>query len=203
MARLMYHPRQRVGALKNSEVTELLLRWSAGDESALDVLMPLVYDDLRRLAGYYLSREARAQTLQSTALVHEVYLRLCGQQEPDWHGRAHFFAVAAKMIRRILVDHAREKSAAKRGRMVQPVPLDEAVTLPIQADIDTLLLDQSLNELAAFDSRKSQVVELRFFGGLSAKDIATVLDTTEATVRRDWSIARAWLYRRMQGETSP
>jgi len=189
--------------LKNSEVTEFLLRWSNGDESALDALMPLVYEDLRRLAGYYLSREARAQTLQSTALVHEVYLRLCGQQDPDWQGRAHFFAVAAKMIRRILVDHAREKSAAKRGGMAHPVPLEEASTLPMQADLDTLLLDRSLNELAAFDSRKSQVVEMRFFGGLSAKDIATVLDTTEATVRRDWNIARAWLYRRMQGETSP
>jgi RNA polymerase sigma factor (TIGR02999 family) len=163
--------------------------------------MPLVYEDLRRLAGYYLSQEPRAQTLQSTALVHEVYLRLCGQQDPDWKGRAHFFAVASKMIRRILVDHARQKSAAKRGGIAQPGPLDEAVTIPVRADIDTLLLDQSLNELAAFDLRKSQVVEMRFFGGLSAKDIATVLDTTEATVRRDWNIARAWLYRRMQGET--
>jgi RNA polymerase sigma factor (TIGR02999 family) len=187
----------------NSEVTELLLRWSNGDDSALDALMPLVYEDLRRLAGYYLSQEARAQTLQSTALVHEVYLRLCGQQDPDWQGRAHFFAVAAKMIRRILVDHARQKSAVKRGGMVQPQPLDEAVTIPVHADIDMLLLNHSLNDLAAFDSRKSQVVEMRFFAGLSAKDIATVLDTSEATVRRDWNIARAWLYRRMQGETIP
>ena len=187
----------------NSEVTELLLRWSAGDDSALDALMPLVYEDLRRLASYYLSQEARAQTLQSTALVHEVYLRLCGQQDPEWQGRTHFFAVAAKMIRRILVDHARQKSAVKRGGMVHPQPLDEAVTIPVHAGIDTLLLDQSLKELAVFDSRKSQVVEMRFFGGLSAKDIATLLDTSEATVRRDWNIARAWLYRRMQGETIP
>ena len=192
----------RVGALTNGEVTGLLRRWSEGDREALDALMPLVYEDLRRLAGYYLSQEARAQTLQSTALVHEVYLRLCGQQDPDWQGRAHFFAVAAKMIRRILVDHAREKSAAKRGGMVEPGPLDEAVTIPAQASIDTLLLDQSLKELAAFDLRKSQVVEMRFFAGLSAKDIATVLDTTEATVRRDWNIARAWLYRRMQGDSA-
>ena len=188
--------------MDNSEVTGLLQRWSQGDRGALDALMPLVYEDLRRLAGYYLSQEARAQTLQNTALVHEVYLRLCGQQHPGWQGRAHFFAVAAKMIRRILVDHARQKSAAKRGGMMQADPLDEALTIPVKADIDTLLLDQLLNELAAFDSRKSQVVEMRFFGGLSAKDIAIVLDTTEATVRRDWNIARAWLYRRMQGETS-
>src|SRR5215471_5263678 len=164
--------------------------------------MPLVYEDLKRLAAYYLQQESRAQTLQSTALVHEVYLRLCGQQDPRWQGRAHFFAVAAKMIRRILVDHARQKSAVKRGGNVELNELDQALTIPVQANVDTLLLDESLNELATFDARKSQVVEMRFFGGLSAKDIATVLNTTEATVRRDWNIARAWLYRRMQGETS-
>jgi RNA polymerase sigma factor (TIGR02999 family) len=162
--------------------------------------MPLVYEDVRRLASYYLKQEPRAQTLQSTALVHEVYLRLCGQQDPEWQGRAHFFAVAAKMIRRILVDHARQKSAAKRGGTVEPDQLDDALTIPAQANVDTLLLDESLNELATVDPRKSQVVEMRFFGGLSAKDIAAVLNTTEATVRRDWNIARAWLYRRMQGE---
>jgi RNA polymerase sigma factor (TIGR02999 family) len=186
-----------------TQVTELLMRWSKGDQRALDALVPLVYEDLRRLAGYYLKQEARAQTLQSTALVHEVYLRLCGQQDPEWQGRAHFFAVAAKMIRRILVDHARQKSAAKRGGSVQSDGLEEAITIPVQANVDTLLLDESLNELATFDRRKSQVVEMRFFGGLSARDIATVLDTTEATVRRDWNIARAWLYRRMRGETPP
>jgi RNA polymerase sigma factor (TIGR02999 family) len=190
-------------ATANNQVTELLLRWSKGDQAAMDALMPLVYEDLRRLAGYYLKQEARAQTLQSTALVHEVYLRLCGQQDPEWQGRAHFFAVAAKMIRRILVDHARRKSAAKRGGNVQPDPLDEAITIPAQANVDALLLDESLNELAVIDPRKSQVVEMRFFGGLSAKDIAAVLNTTEATVRRDWNIARAWLYRRMRGQTTP
>lgn len=190
-------------AAADNQVTELLLRWSKGDQDALDALMPLVYEDLRRLASYYLKQEDRAQTLQSTALVHEVYLRLCGQQDPGWQGRAHFFAVAAKMIRRILVDHARQKSAAKRGGNAQADQLDEALMIPVQADVDTLLLDESLNELAAFDPRKAQVVEMRFFGGLSAKDIAEVLNTTEATVRRDWNIARAWLYRRMQGETKP
>lgn len=184
----------------DTQVTALLQRWSRGDQGALDALMPLVYEDLRRLAGYYLKQEARAQTLQSTALVHEVYLRMCGQQDPEWQGRAHFFAVAAKMIRRILVDHARHKATAKRGGSLQLDQLAEAVTIPVQANVDTLLLDESLNELATFDPRKSQVVEMRFFGGLSAKDIATVLNTTEATVRRDWNVARAWLYRRMQGE---
>src|SRR5215471_14230629 len=116
-----------------TQVTALLLRWSKGDQGALHALMPLVYDDLRRLASYYLKQETRAQTLQSTALVHEVYLRLCGQQDPEWQGRAHFFAVAAKMIRRILVDHARQKSAVKRGGDIRPDPLDDALTIPVQA----------------------------------------------------------------------
>jgi len=185
-----------------SQVTELLQRWSSGDQAALDSLMPLVYDDLRRLAGYYLQREDNAQTLQSTALVHEVYLRLCRQEGASWDGRAHFFAVAAKMIRRILVDHARQKSAGKRGGKIQPERLDEALTIPAQSDVDLLSLDESLKELAAFDSRKSQVVEMRFFAGMPAKEIATVLGTTEATVRRDWIIARAWLYRRLQGDVA-
>jgi RNA polymerase sigma factor (TIGR02999 family) len=193
----------QVVMVADTQVTALLQRWSRGDRSALDALMPLVYEDLRRLASYYLKQEARAQTLQSTVLVHEVYLRMCGQQDPEWQGRAHFFAVAAKMIRRILVDHARHKTTAKRGGSVQLDQLAEAVTIPVHANVDTLLLDESLNELAAVDLRKSQVVEMRFFGGLSAKDIATVLNTTEATVRRDWNVARAWLYRRMQGERAP
>jgi RNA polymerase sigma factor (TIGR02999 family) len=183
-------------------ITELLLRWSQGDADALNLLMPLVYEDLRRLANYYLQQEAHAQTLQSTALVHEVYLRLCRHQDWKWDGRAHFFAAAAKMMRHILVDHARRKSAAKRGGGMQPDELDEALVLPVPPTLDLVSLDKSLKELAEFDERKSQVVEMRFFAGLSAKDIALVLKTTEATVRRDWSIARAWLYRRLQGEAA-
>jgi len=182
-----------------SQITELLRRWSAGDEQALESLIPLVYEDLRRLANYYLQQESRAQTLQSTALVHEVYLRLCRQEDPQWEDRAHFFAVASKMIRRILVDHARRKFAGKRGGNFQPGQLEEALTLPVHANLDLLALDDSLKELAEFDARKCQVVEMRFFGGLEAKDIATVLGTTEATVRRYWKIARAWLYRHLQG----
>ena len=183
-----------------SQVTELLRRWSKGDQEALDALVPLVYEDLRRLASSYLQQEGQAQTLQSTALVHEVYLRLCHQHDPQWDGRAHFFAVAAKMIRRILVDHARRRSAGKRGGGIQPNLLDEALMLPVPSTLDLLALDESLKELAEFDERKCHVVEMRFFTGLSAKDIATVLHTTEATVRRDWNIARAWLYRRLRGE---
>ena len=187
-----------------SPVTELLRRWSQGDKAALDSLMPLVYDDLRRLANfYYLQQEGNARTLQSTALVHEVYLRLCGQQDPAWVNRAHFFAVAAKMIRRILVDHAREKSAVKRGGEMQPRPLDEELTIPARCEIDLVALNQALDDLAALDARKAQVVEMRFFAGLAAKDIATVLGVTEPTVRRDWTTARAWLYRRLQGEVKP
>jgi RNA polymerase sigma factor (TIGR02999 family) len=186
-----------------SPVTELLRRWSQGDKAALGSLIPLVYDDLRRLANFYLQQEGNARTLQSTALVHEVYLRLCGQQDPAWANRAHFFAVAAKMIRRILVDHAREKSAVKRGGDVQARPLDEALTIPAQSEIDLAALNEALDDLATVDARKSQVVEMRFFAGLAAKDIATVLGVTEPTVRRDWSIARAWLYRRLQGEVKP
>ncbi len=183
-----------------SPITELLRRWSEGDKAALDSLMPLIYDDLRRLANFYLNQESNARTLQSTALVHEVYLRLCGQEDPSWNGRAHFFAVAAKMIRRILVDHAREKSAAKRGGEMQPQPLDEALMIPAQSGIDLVALNAALDDLADFDQRKAQVVEMRFFAGLAGKDIAAVLGVTEPTVRRDWNIARAWLYRRLQGE---
>jgi RNA polymerase sigma factor (TIGR02999 family) len=183
---------------QRGQVTELLRRWSEGDADALNQLIPLVYEDLRRVANYYLQQEANAQTLQSTALVHEVYLRLCQQRDPHWDGRAHFFAVAAKMIRRILVDHARKRSAGKRGRGIQPQQLDEALILPVPASLDLVALDESLKELAEFDQRKCHVVEMRFFAGLSARDIATVLRTTEATVRRDWNIARAWLYRRLQ-----
>jgi RNA polymerase sigma factor (TIGR02999 family) len=182
-----------------SSVTELLRQWSKGDEQALDALVPLVYEDLRRLANYYLQQESHAQTLQSTALVHEVYLRMCRQEDPQWEGRAHFFAVAAKMIRRILVDHARRKFAGKRGGRFQPEQFEEALTLPVSSTIDLLALDESMEELDKFDSRKCRVVEMRVFGGLEAKDIAKVLGTTEATVRRDWKIARAWLYRRLEG----
>jgi RNA polymerase sigma factor (TIGR02999 family) len=182
-----------------SQVTELLRRWSRGDQEALNALVPLVYEDLRRLANYYLERESNARTLQSTALVHEVYLRMCKQDNPQWEGRAHFFAVAAMMIRRILVDHARRKFAGKRGGRFQPGQLDNSLSLPVPAGLDLLALDESLEELNKFDVRKCRVVEMKFFGGLEAKDIANVLGTTEATVRRDWQIAKAWLYRRLQG----
>jgi RNA polymerase sigma factor (TIGR02999 family) len=187
----------------HSQVTSLLRQWSGGDQQALEQLVPIVYNELRRLAQYYLRRERDGHTLQATALVHEVYLRLCSQDEPRWENRAHFFAVAARMMRRILVDHSRRHGAEKRGGARVPAPLDDALTIPVQEQFDLIALDGALKQLAAFDARKCQVVEMRFFTGLKAKEIAAVLKTTEATVRRDWIIAKAWLFRYLEGKATP
>lgn len=186
-------------AESSSQVSDLLQLWSRGDAQALQQLVPIVYKELRRLAHYHLRRERAGHTLQTTALVHEVYLRLCSQQEPRWENRAHFFAVAARMMRRILVDHSRRQAAEKRGGAGAHTLLDDALTVPVQPELDLVALDGALEQLAAFDARKCQVVEMRFFTGLKAKEIAAVLGTTEATVRRDWIIAKAWLYRYMEG----
>lgn len=180
---------------QRSGVASLLRQWSEGDPSARERLVPIVYQELRRLAHYHLRRERSGHTLQTTALVHEVYLRLCGQDDPRWEDRAHFFAVAARMMRRILVDYARRHDAEKRGGEGVHVGLDEALTIPVKQPLNLLALDGALEQLAAFDSRKCQVVEMRFFVGLSAKEIAVALKTSEATVRRDWVIAKAWLFR--------
>ncbi len=186
------------------EVTQLLRKWSGGDEQALDQLAPVVYKELRKLAHYHLQRERDGHTLQSTALVHEVYLRLCGQDDLQWQNRAHFFAVAAKMMRRILVDYARRQGAEKRGGDAIHAPLDDALAIAAgEKGADLVALDEALEHLQAFDARKCQVVEMRFFAGLEAKEIATVLGTTEATVRRDWTIAKAWLYRFMEEKAKP
>jgi RNA polymerase sigma factor (TIGR02999 family) len=181
-----------------SRVTNLLREWSAGDDQALDQLVPIVYKELRRLAHYHLKRERAGHTLQTTALVHEVYLRLCQHDEPQWEDRAHFFAAAARTMRRILVDYARRRDAEKRGSGAIPVPLDDALLVPVPEQFNLLALDDALDRLAAFDARKCQVVEMRFFAGLRAKEIAAVLKTTEATVRRDWTIAKSWLFRYLE-----
>jgi RNA polymerase sigma-70 factor (ECF subfamily) len=186
-----------------SGVTGLLRQWSDGDSAARDELVPLVYRELRRLAHHHLRRERSGHTLQTTALVHEVYLRLCGQDDPQWQDRAHFFAVAARMMRRILVDYARRRGAEKRGADAMHVGLDEALMIPLKLPSDLVALDDALERLAAFDARKCQVVEMRFFVGLAAKEIALVLKTSEATVRRDWIIAKAWLFRQLEGATKP
>jgi RNA polymerase sigma factor (TIGR02999 family) len=183
-------------------ITGLLRRWSGGDAQALEQLVPIVYNELRRLAHYHLRRERDGHTLQTTALVHEVYLRFCGQDEPKWENRAHFFAVAARMMRRILVDYSRRHGAEKRGGDAFHASLDDALAIPMQQQFDLVALDRALDQLAAFDERKCRVVEMRFFAGLRAKEIAAVLNTTEATVRRDWIIAKGWLYRYLEGSAT-
>jgi RNA polymerase sigma factor (TIGR02999 family) len=181
------------------QVTGLLRRWSDGDTQALEQLVPIVYNELQRLAHYHLRRERDGHTLQTTALVHEVYLRLCSQEEPQCENRVHFFAIAARMMRRILVDYSRRHGADKRGGGAVRASLEEALTVPMQERFDLTALDGALEQLAAFDARKCQVVEMRFFAGMHAREIATVLGTTEATVRRDWIIAKGWLYRYLEG----
>jgi RNA polymerase sigma factor (TIGR02999 family) len=185
-------------AESDSQVARLLQQWSGGDRAALKQLVPIVYNELRSLAQYHLRNEREGHTLQTTALVHEVYLRLCRQDEVRWENRAHFFAVAARMMRRILVDHSRRHGAGKRGGAAAHAALDDALTVPVQQRVDLIALDAALEQLAAFDTRKCQVVEMRFFAGLRSREIAAVLKTTEATVRRDWTIAKAWLYRYLE-----
>ena len=184
----------------SSPVTQLLVRWRDGDREALEALMPLVYDELRRLAHHYLRQERSDHTLQSTALVHEAYLRLAGQNPPQWQNRAHFFGIAAHIMRQILVEYARGRSAAKRGGSACRLTLDEAVALPQQMDVDVVELDKALTGLAELDAQQSRIVELRFFAGLTIEDTSEVLGISPATVKRDWVTARAWLYRAMTGE---
>ena len=181
----------------SSEVTELLVRWRSGDRAALDSLIPLVYDELRRIARHYLQGERTDHTLQSTALVNEAYVRMVAQDFPEWQNRAHFFAVAAQLMRQILVDHARSHRAAKRGGEICKVTLDEAEEHPLTSDVDVLALDEALKELADMDAQQSRVVELKFFAGLSIEDTAEVLGISSSTVKRDWVTARAWLYREL------
>ena len=179
------------------EVTQILKEWSAGDSTAADKLMPLVYEELRRLARSYLARERADHTLQATALVHEAYLRLADARELDWKDRAHFYGIAARLMRRILVDHARSHQAAKRGGLMQKYPLEEAGEMPGTGATDLVALDNALEELTRIYPRKSQVVELKFFGGLEANEIAEVLQISEKTVLRDWKFAKLWLYRQL------
>jgi RNA polymerase sigma factor (TIGR02999 family) len=178
-------------------VTQLLNDWSDGDQSALEKLMPLVYDELRKLADRQMGRERRDHTLQTTALVNEAYLRLVDQRDAQWHGRAHFFAVAAQLMRRILVDHARKRGKQKRGGDRIEVSFDEALPVSDDRAADVVALDEALTALAELDERKSRIVELRFFGGLSIEETATVLQVSPGTVMRDWTLAKAWLQREM------
>jgi RNA polymerase sigma factor (TIGR02999 family) len=181
----------------HTDITVLLAASSVGDRRAMDQLMPLVYDELRRLAQSYLRKERPGHTLQGTALVHEAYLRLIDQKQVKWQNRAHFFAMASQMIRRILVDHARGHRAAKRGDGAHKLSLDEAMGISGKTDLDLLALDDALNDLARLDPAQSRIVELRFFGGLSIEETAEVAGLSTATVNREWSAARAWLFRQM------
>ncbi|MGB7923355.1 MAG: sigma-70 family RNA polymerase sigma factor [Pyrinomonadaceae bacterium] len=181
-------------------VTQLLIDWGNGDESAPDEMLPLVYEELRRLAGYYMSRERSDHTLQPTALVHEAYLRLIDQRHVDWKNRAQFFGLAANMMRRVLVNHARDRTAAKRGGDAQKVSLSMAVDSFERPDVDVIALHEALDQLAGVDPRKSRIVELKFFGGLKTEEIAEVLRLSTATVEREWSFARAWLYDAVGGD---
>lgn len=182
------------------EVTALLQAWSAGDEAALEKLAPLVYEELRRTAHRYMAQEQTGHTLQTTALVNEVYLRLVKVSEVNWQNRAHFFAVCARMMRRILTDFARSRRYLKRGGNAAHVPFDEALFAGHHEPADIVALDDALKALAGFDERKSQVVELRFFGGLSVEETAEVLRVSAETVLRDWKLSKAWLLHELSRE---
>ena len=184
----------------SGEVSLLLRAWSEGDRAALDKLAPMVYQQLRRLARSYMRQERPGHTLQTTALVIEAYLRLVDYKHMQWQNRAHFFAVSAQAMRRILVDHARRHNL-KRGKGIEHVALEDTAVVSNERKADLIKLDDALRALAEIDSRKAQVVELRFFGGLSVEEIAEVLHISSVTVMRDWSTARAWLYREMSGES--
>jgi RNA polymerase sigma factor (TIGR02999 family) len=185
----MIHPQQGV--------TELLVAWSDGDKAALDELMPVVYDELRRLARNHLSRERPGHTLQTTALVHEAYLRLVDQRSVNWQNRAQFFGIAAQMMRRILINHARDRQAKKRQGYATKVSLDEAVSFFERREVDLMALDEALNSLAALDAQQTQIVELRFFGGLTIDEVSEVLDISPATTKREWDSAKLWLRRQL------
>lgn len=186
---------------RDNDVSKLLHAWSNGDGSALERLAPIVYDELHRLAHCYMQRERSGHSLQTTALVNEAYIRLVDYKRMQWQDRAHFFAVAAQLMRRILVDYARRHNL-KRGGNLQHVSLEEAAVVDSEQTADLAALDDAMNALARLDPRKVQVVEMRFFGGLSVEETAEVLKVSSVTVMRDWSTAKAWLYREMTGGTA-
>jgi RNA polymerase sigma factor (TIGR02999 family) len=186
--------------LTADNLTGLLLEWREGDEAALDRLTPLVYDELRRIAHRYVQRERDGHTLQTTALVNEAYLRLAGQQKVDWQNRAHFFAVTAQVMRHILIDHARRRHYVKHGGELLQIPIEDASVMSEQRAQELIALDEALDELAILDRRKSRVVELRYFGGLSLEETAEVLEVSQMTVRRDWRAAKAWLYKAVMSD---
>ncbi len=185
------------------DITQLLRAWREGDREALDALMPLIYDELRRRAAQQLRRERPGHTLQATALVHEAFIRLAGQRTPDWRDRAHFFAIASRVMRQVMVDHARARHAKKRGDGATRLSLDEALLVSPDQSQGLVALDDALAALAKQDEAKARLVEMRFFGGLSIEDTAEVLGISPATVKRHWSFARAWLHKEIASRSSP
>jgi len=181
-------------ASDSDNVTRLLIEWGDGNQQALEALVPLIYKELRNLAHNFLYRERPGHTLQTTALVHEAYLKLIDQDDARWQNRAHFFAIAAQAMRRILIDSARKHAAAKRGGPQAELSLDEVADIALEPDINLLKLDEALNELAKIDPRQSRIVELRYFGGLTIEETAEVISVSPATVKREWMMARAWLH---------
>jgi len=183
---------------ETTEINQLLERWRSGESEALEQLMSIVYEDLRRIAAWQLQTERPNHTLQPTALVHEVYLRLAGNAQIDWKDKAHFFALVAQLMRHILVDHARGRTRHKRGGNARAVTLDEALRVSTASDPELVELDEALSSLAFIDERKSRIVELRYFGGLSIEETAEILGVSSTTVRREWTLAKAWLRRELQ-----
>ena len=190
-----------LGSNPSNQVTALLVRWSQGENAAREELVPLVYDELRRLARRVLLGQGRDHTLQSTALVHEAYLRLVGHDTVHWDDRIHFFAVAAQLMRRILVDHARKHLAAKRGGDQVTLSLEEHLAPAKSRPLNVIALDDALNELSRMNPQQSRIVEMRFFAGLSIEETAQAMGISSATVKRDWAVARAWLYRELARST--
>jgi len=186
--------------LPSQQVTQLLADWSGGDSDALGRLIPLVQPELHRLAHHYMSREAIGHTLQTTALLNEAYLQLVDDPQRSWQNRTHFVAAAAQLMRRIMVDHARERRALKRGGGALKVSLDDAALVTERRSEELLALDEALQELAALDPRKSQIVELRYFGGMTIEETATFLKMSHRSVEREWTMAKAWLYRALSGK---
>ena len=185
------------GEVPSENLTQLLVDWSNGDAQALERLIPLVYQDLRRIAQRYLRSESPGHTLQSTALVHEAYLRLIDQRKTRWQNRAHFFGISAQLIRRILVDYARARKAGKRGGYAARIQFDEALGVPEQQNPDLVVLDDCLKALSGIDPQQARVVELRYFAGLTVEETAEVMHVSPTTVKRDWRVAKAWLHREM------
>ena len=183
---------------KPQEISLILKDWSGGNRASADILLTLVYDELRRIAGKYLRKERSGHTLQPTALVHEAYMKLIDISDINWQDRAHFFAVSANVMRHILVDHARAKLAEKRGGESERIALEDAVSLSNEPNLDLLAVDEALSELAEFDEQQSKIVELRFFGGLTIEETAHVIGVSPATVKREWAMAKAWLHRKLK-----